>query len=353
MIQPKKHLINLTRTPITPEDRIGKVLRLDRNERTTAFPKEHLARILASVTPDEMTAYPEVEPFYHKLAGWLGVRREELLIASGSDTNIKMVFEVYVEEGDEVVVITPTYGMYAVYCRMFGAKAREVLYDPDMSLPVSRVVEAIGLKTKLVTIANPNHTGTVISEEGLAGIIKAAKAVNALVVIDEAYYHFYPKTMLGYIHQFDNLIIVRTLSKAFGIAPLRVGYMVSNQEIIKQLYKVKQTHDITFFSAKAGSYLLDHLEIMQDYVREVNEAKAYLYARLPKMGFAVLKSEANFMYFKVPAGADPDKIVSGLAQKKIMIKGPFNQTPFKGHLRVTVGTVPQMTALCDGLGEGD
>ena len=351
MIEPRKFLKNLTRTPITPEDRIGKVHRLDRNERTTAFPKEHLQKILASVTMDEMVAYPEVEPFYHKLACWLKVDREELLVASGSDTCIKMVFEVYVQEGDEVVVISPTYGMYLVYCRMFGATAREVFYDPDLSLPLERVLGAITPKTKLVAIANPNHTGTVIAEADLLKVIQAAQKVNALVLIDEAYHHFYPGTMVAFIRQFDNLIIIRTFSKSFGIAPLRVGYTVSNKEIIKQLYKVKQTHDITFFSAKTGSYLLDHLEVMTDYATQVNRAKDVLYQRLPAMGFEVLRSEANFVFFKCPAKVDAKKLLGDLEKKKIILKGPFNQIPFTGHLRVTVGSPGQMNMVCDAIKE--
>ncbi len=107
MIEPRKFLKDLVRTPITPEDRIGKLWRLDRNERTTGFPEEHLRNILASISSEEMVAYPELEPFYQKLADWLGVDRREVLIASGSDTSIKMVFEVYVQQGDEVVIIPP------------------------------------------------------------------------------------------------------------------------------------------------------------------------------------------------------------------------------------------------------
>ena len=347
MIDPKKFLKSLTRTPITPEDRIGKVHRFDRNERTTAFPKEHLQNILNSITVDEMVAYPEVEPFYNKLAKWLGVNRDELLIASGSDASIKMVFEVYVGEGDEVVVVSPTYGMYVVYCKMFGAVAKEVFYDPDLSLPIERVITAIGPKTRLVAIANPNHTGTVIAEADLVKVIEAARKANALVFIDEAYYHFYPHSMIGYVSKFDNLIIIRTFSKSFGIAPLRIGYTVSNKEIIRQLYKVKQTHDITFFSAKAGSYLLDHLEIMADYVDQVNKAKDVLYRRLAPMGFQALHSEANFVFFKCPPQVDGKKLLVDLEKKKIILKGPFNQAPFTGHLRVTVGSPQQMNMVCD------
>src|SRR3972149_759306 len=120
MIEPKKNIKNLFRSPSAFESRIGKIMRCDRNERTTPFPKEHLKRILDSICPEDVVAYPELEPFYMKLSDWLKVEREQVLLTSGSDTGIRAVFEVYVEEGDEIVVLSPTYGMYAVYCDMFG-----------------------------------------------------------------------------------------------------------------------------------------------------------------------------------------------------------------------------------------
>lgn len=192
MILPKKHLRNLTRTPITPENRIGKIFRFDRNERTTPFPEEHLKAILKIVTPEELVAYPEIEPFYRKLANWLKLERDEILVASGSDTNIKMVFETYIDEGDEVVIISPTYAMYLVYSQMFGATAREVFYNGDFTLKTEDVENLINPKTKLVVISNPNHTGTVIDQNDLIQIIRKARNFNSLVLIDEAYYHFYP-----------------------------------------------------------------------------------------------------------------------------------------------------------------
>ncbi len=140
------------------------------------------------------------------------------------------------------------------------------------------------------------------------------------------------------LHQYGN-----------GIAALRIGVVAASKGIIKELYKVKQTHDITFFSAKTGSYLLDHMDIVTDYVDEVNKAKDMLYRRLPKMGFDVLPSEANFMFFKCPANMDPKKVLADLAKKKIILKGPFDRLPFTGHLRVTVGTPAQMNMVCDEL----
>lgn len=347
MTKPKKHIIGLSRTPPSFEDRAGKVYRFDRNEKTTPFPEKHLRKILENIHPDEMIAYPELEPLYQKLAKWLNIDRSELLITSGSDTGIKAVYEVYVEDGDEIIILSPTYGMYYVYGRMFGATTKEVFYDDDLSLPVGRLLELINEKTKLVAIANPNLTGTVIFDHDLIKVIEESKKVNALVLLDEAYYHFYNGTMISFINKYDNLIILRTFSKGFGIAPLRVGYVASNKEIIDQLYKVKLTHEITVFGKKFGSYLLENLEILNDYVDQVFKAKEVLYDRLPKIEFEVLKSHANFVFFKPPSNINSKQLMARLEEKRIFIKGPFTKKPFSGHLRVTVGTQDQMNMFCD------
>jgi len=342
MVEAKKYIKGLFRTLPESAKRAGKIVRLDRNEHTTPFPERHLRNILDNITPDEIAAYPELEPFYGKLSKWLKVNRDQLLITSGSDTGIKAIYEVYVEEDDEVVVFPPTYEMYAVYCAMFGGIKKEVLYNEDFSLPVEKVLNAINHKTKLVAIANPNHTGTPFKESELIEIIKAARDNDAMVLIDEAYYHFYEYTMLPYINKFDNLIIARTFSKAFGIAALRVGYLVSNKDTIAQLYKDKLTHEITIVSAKFGEYLLDHLEIMEDYIREVKKGIEYLSKEFRQLGISTPKTYANFLYAKLPEGIDAERMVKLLKEKNFYIRGPFSMPPLKGFIRITVGPVEQM-----------
>ena len=351
MIEPRHCFRSLRRTAPAAEDRIGNVYRFDRNEKTTPFPQEHLKAILAAIHPDEIVAYPQLEPFYQKLASWLGVSRDQVLLASGSDTAIKAVYEVYVDEGDEVVMLTPTYGMYQVYCRMFGAKPIDIRYEADMSLPAERILDAIDDDTKLVALANPNHTGTVISEEDLLTIARKALRHEALVLVDEAYFHFYDRTMIRFVDDYENIVIIRTFSKAFGVAPLRIGYTVANKGVVDQLYKAKLTHEITAFAARTGEYLLDHLEIMRDYVQDVNEGKDVLYRRLPRRDCEVLRSEANFAFFKPPEGIDGKQVIRDLVERRIFIKGPFADVPFNGHLRVTVGTASQMEMFCSAVEE--
>ncbi|MDP2939799.1 MAG: histidinol-phosphate transaminase [Candidatus Omnitrophota bacterium] len=342
MIEPKKNIKPLERVVPNCMDRIGQIVRLERNERTIPFSASHLKKILSSINPEEIVAYPNLEPFYEKLSKWLKVDREELLLTSGSDTGIRAVYEVYVKEGDEVLMFPPTYGMYSVYCDMFGGVRREVFYNEDFSLPLDKVLNAINSKTKLVAIANPNHTATVLKEPELIRIIKKARDSQALVFVDEAYFNFYEKTVVPRINEFDNLIVIRTFSKAFGIASLRIGYLVANKNIIKQLYKVKLTHEITGISARFGEYLLDHLDIMESYVQDVRAGIKYLSKEFEKLGIATPKTHTNFLFAKLPLGVDGKQIVSLLKERRFCIAGPFSITPIEGFIRVTVGPVKQM-----------
>lgn len=343
MIEPKKLIKGFHRNPPAFVGRDNsKVVRLDRNERTTPFPSEHLRRILDGITPHDVAAYPQLEPFYGKLAGWLKVDRTQVLLTAGSDTGIRAVFDVYVEEGDEVLIFPPTYGMYPAYCEMSGAVKKEVFYDEDFSLPLDRALDAINPETKLVAIPNPNHTGTIFKDTELIEIIKKARSNDALVLVDEAYYHFCPHTILPHVNDFDNLIVARTFSKACGIASLRIGYLVSNRETIAELYKVKLSHEITGISAKFGEYLIDHPDITADYAGEVREGIEYLSKEFKKLGIFVPPTQANFLYAKLPPPVAPERVVNLLKERDYNISGPFSLIPIRGFIRITAGPAGQM-----------
>jgi histidinol-phosphate aminotransferase len=346
MIEPKSLLKNIIRIEDVAA-RIGKGMRLDRNERTTPLDTGIVKAVLNSLSSEEMVAYPELEPLYEKIARSTGLTRENILIFSGSDTGVKSLFEVYVEPGDEVVMLKPSYGMYFVYSDMFGAKKIAIEYDCDFRLPVQRVIDRINPKTKLVLLANPNHTGTVLQEEDICRIIEAAARHDALVLLDEAYHQFYPGTMVPYVNQFDNLIVLRTFSKAQGIAGLRIGYAVSQPGNIQNLHKVKLTHEITSVSARFAEYLLDHPEVAQGYVRDVEEGKAYIKEEMTALGLEMIPSVTNFVFIRLPEKVNGTDVVVRLAKKGISIKGPFKGVPLEGLIRITVGPKEQMKELMD------
>jgi len=345
MIEPRRLLKNISRAATNTEERIGKVLRLDHNERTTDLPQSVLDAVWKTIKPEEVVAYPALEGLYGKLAKSLGVARDNLLLTYGSDTAIRMVFDTYVNAGDEVISQTPSYGMFSVYTDMFGAQKVLIEYNADFSLPVTRITDKINVKTKLVILADPNHTGTAMPAEDIIAVIEKAATVNALVLVDEAYHYYYDQSMIGHLERYSNLIIVRTLSKAFGIAPLRVGYLVSQPENIRNLYRIKLTHDITSVSAKFAEYLIDHPEVWQQHVREVNEGKAYLTREFATLGAQVLPSVTNFVFIRLPATIDAAALVRQLEERHIWIKGPFKGVPVDGMIRITVGPVEQMSVL--------
>jgi histidinol-phosphate aminotransferase len=342
MVEPRNLLKNISRAPTNTEGRIGKVMRLDHNERTTPLPEKIIQEIFKTIAPEELVAYPALEGLYAKLAKSLGIPREMLLLTYGSDTAIRMVFDTYVNPGDEAVSLDPSYGMFAVYSDMFGAKKILVGYDADFALPVSRITEKINPKTKLVILADPNHTGTAMDPKDIITVIEKATQVNALVVVDEAYHYFYEKTVIGFLGRYDNLIVVRSLSKAFGIAPLRVGYLASSAANIQNLYKVKLTHDVTSISAKFAEYLIDYPQVWREHVKDVNEGKAYLAKEFAAIGGQVFPSVTNFVFVRLPAGIDAAKLVRKLEERNVSIKGPFKGAPVDGYIRITVGPARQM-----------
>ena len=321
--------------------------RFERNERTTLYTDKQFSDMLSKLSAYDFVVYGELEPFYKKVHEWLNVDRNKILLTSGSDAGIKAVYETFVNEGDEVLVSLPNYAMFSAYTSMFGGKEVSQFYDKDFTLDVAKFINKINLNTKLVIVSNPSHTGTVLSENEMVQIVEKAKSNNSLVIIDEAYHHFYSQSMINNIDKFENLIISRTFSKAFGLASLRIGVLIACKKLIDEIYKVKLVHEITGVAAKIGIYMLDHMEIINHYVDSVNQGKNVIYKRLKNAGFEVLKSESNFVFFKTPDGLNTLELKQYMENNHILISGPFSKKPFDDHLRITIGDQKQMNMLCD------
>ena len=346
MVESKKLISKIWRPEPDKSQRFA-FCRFERNERTTLFSEVVFNDMLSGLTSYDFVAYGELEPFYEKICEWLGVERGNILLTSGSDAGIKAVFETYVNEGDEILISLPNYAMFSVYTSMFGGKEVQHFYNSDLSCDAEGFIKKINQKTKLTVISNPGHTGTVIKEDDLVAVLEKANRNKSLVLLDEAYHHFYPGTMLDYIDSFENLVITRTFSKAFGLASLRIGLLIGCKEVIDELYKVKLVHEITGVAAKIGVYMLDHFDIVNDYLNRVNAGKEILYRRLSVLDFEVLRSEANFVFFKPPGTVIPKELVKYLEDKRVLIKGPFEKHPFDSHLRITVGDEDQINYFCD------
>jgi histidinol-phosphate aminotransferase len=333
---------------LNPEGRKGK-LRLDKNENTAGLPEKMIQEALSGLTAESIATYPEVQPLYEKLADSLGLDVGNLMLAAGSDPAIKSLYELFVGEGDSVVLPKPTYAMFHVYAGMFGATAINIQYGADLSLDQDAILDAISPNVQLVAIANPNSpTGTVVDEGFLRKVVEKAHSAGVVALIDEAYYPFYSGTMLPYVRDYDNMVVTRTFSKAYGLAGLRLGYIAGSESLIDLLKKVRPMYEVTGVAVHFGCYILDHADAVATYVEQVGEGKRYLADEMAKLGFWTHPTHANFMHVRIPDEALRGTITDGLAARDILIIGRQGP-PLEDCIRVSLGPVEQMKRVAESI----
>ena len=341
MVQPKAHLLDVYRSAPEKFDRT-RYLRLDKNENTSNIPASVLEIAKAGITPELISSYPQVYPLYEKLGRVLALDEDYLLLTAGSDAAIKNVFEVFINPSDEIIIPDPTYAMYEIYAQLYQAVLRKVPYGKDLTFSMSDVYKTINDKTKLIALANPNSpTGCVIDPQELEDLIKYVEEMDILLLIDEAYYPYYPHSVIEYIKTHRNLIVARTFSKAYGLASLRLGFAAANPEVISSLAKFRPIYEINGLAVLFGGLLLDHPEVISKNVIDITEGKEFLFREMEKMGFSSYPSYANFLNIKVG-----QKLVTPLTDylktKGILIKPGYAHPALKECIKVTIGPIQQM-----------
>jgi len=341
MTRPKQHLLKIYRTPPEKKDRL-KFLRLDKNEDNVCLPKETLRKILSKVTPDFLASYPQTHLLYESLSKWLGVSEDNLLVTAGSDAAIKAAFETLVCPGDEVVVPYPTFAMFEVYSKIFRAKVKRVVYEKDLSLPMEKMLKSITSKTKLVALPNPNSpTGTVVERSDILNLLKQAKSKGAAVLIDEAYYHFYPNSVIDLIGKYPNLIVTRTFAKAFGLASVRLGFAAAHPKTIKLLRVTRPMYEVNSFAVLFGCAVLEHPEWMERNVRVTLKGKKYIEGEIKKLGLETFRSHANFILVEVGEGK-VRPLVEKMRKLGILIGGSYDHETLKNCIRISLGPKGKM-----------
>ncbi|MGA2917092.1 pyridoxal phosphate-dependent aminotransferase [Methanoregula sp.] len=348
MVRPKSHLEDIYRSSAEKFDRT-RYLRLDKNENTGTIPAPVLEIIKSGITPELISSYPQVYPLYEKLGRVLGLDEDCLLLTAGSDAAIKNVFEVFVNPGDEIIIPDPTYAMYEIYAQLFQGVLQKVPYGADLTFSLDDVYEKITDKTKLIALANPNSpTGCVLDQQELVALIKYAEEKDILLLIDEAYYPYYPHSVIDYIPGCRNLIVTRTFSKAYGLASLRLGFAAANPDTIRSLAKFRPIYETNGLAVLFGCQLLDHPEIISRNVSDITEGREFLFKEMEKMGFSCYPSHTNFLNIRVG-----QKLVIPLTDhlkaRGILIKPGYDHPALKECIRVTIGPIPQMKPVIESI----
>jgi histidinol-phosphate aminotransferase len=270
-----------------------------------------------------------------------------LWVGNGSDEAIDVLVRALAAPGDRVVVAAPTYGVYAARARTHGIGVEEVRLDADYDLDVDRTAVAAE-DAKLVFLCSPNNpTGNLLSEDR---ILELVRRTRCLVAVDEAYVEFAPRRSLAArAGDPERLAVLRTFSKAWGLAGARVGWLAGHPELVRVLDVVGLPYPLSRPAARSALRALELEEEMERRVRRVREERRRLRVGLDELGLEVAPSDANFLLFFVP---EPGGVQRRLADEHgVVVRDRSGLPGLKGALRVTVGTPEENDRFLEGLGE--
>ncbi len=326
--------------------RTGK-LRLDFNENTVGCSPSVLEAVKAGLTPECLAVYPEYGEAKEAVAGYFGVSPSQFVFTNGTDEAIQVFINTYVDDGQEVVVLKPSYAMYRFYAEVAGANIKEVEYPwPDMEFPLQALLDAITPETRAVLLANPNNpTGTGVGLLGIERILHRAR--KAVVLIDEAYYEFCGVTALGEIERVPNLFVCRTFSKVFGMAAMRLGCLFSHEANVSYLHKAQSPYSVNSVAVLAAQAAIEDRAYIQTYVAEVLAARELLCVGLEKLGIRYVPSSGNFVLGEF--GRRAIEVRDALRGQAILVRDRSYEAP--GCVRITVGTREQTRTLLNALEE--
>ncbi len=279
-----------------------------------------------------------------------GVPPRNIFLGNGSDEAIDILFRSFCIPGvDNVILVPPTYGMYEVSANINDIEARKVLLTEEYQLNLEGIAEAIDGHTKMIFICSPNNpTGNSINRDDIETLLAN---FNGLIVIDEAYINFSrQKTFIQELTEYANLVVLQTLSKAWGLAGLRVGMAFASEEIIEVMNKVKPPYNINEASQELALKALDNVSLVNVWIKEILEQRDRLVLNLKHFDFVldIYPSDANFILVKTTA---PKGIYNFLVERGIIVRDRSKIDLCEGSLRITVGTPEENDVLLKTLQE--
>lgn len=304
-------------------------LKLDANEGSNYLLKDEL--IIKNFNPN---LYPDSDSkkLREMMDLYYGCNKDNIMVGNGSSEIINTVINAYCEKGDKVMSFVPSFSMYQTYCDLCGAEYVGVETESDFSQNIDKLIQAANeINPKIVILCNPNNpTGYETSREDIVKLLEGIQ--NSLIILDEAYADFSDNSVINLIDSYENLIVMRTLSKAFGLAGLRVGALIANSETVKYIWKVKVPYNINILSQYAAEQALANIDRVHEYINSVKKHRNELSEKLESLNLQVYPSGANFIFVKTPV----DNLFEKLMECGVLIR-KFN---YKGNVynRITVGT---------------
>lgn len=325
-----------------PRDR--RYVKLNTNE-SPYPPSPQVLEALHGAIGESLRLYPRpmADDLRERAARLYHLRPENVLVGNGSDELLAILMRATIDAAQGVAYPVPTYSLYDTLVEIHDGEAIRIPFPPDFSLPE----ELVEVDARLVIVCNPNSpSGTLIEAESLRPLFRHR---DRLVVIDEAYVDFADGNALELLTEFDNLVILRTLSKSYSLAGMRIGLALGAEKVIGELAKVKDSYNVNRLSMVAGAAALRDPRWMESNVRRIRRSRDALSRRLGELGFEVPPSQANFVLARRP-GEDLGPLYEGLKRRGVLVRH-FPTQDLHDALRITVGTDDEIAVLLKVLGQ--
>ncbi len=335
-MQPRKEVLQM-KPYVPPTSGRENSLRLDFNENTLGC-SQKVIEAIRSISAESLSIYPQYEDIVNKLSKFFSLSSKQIVLTNGTDDGIKLIIETFVNNQDKVLMASPSFPMYKFYAQLCGALIEEVLYNVDLSFPKSEFISKIKEDTRLIIIGNPNNpTGSTVELSYIEHLLIKAQKFNTIVVIDEAYFDYFGESAISLLDDYPNLIILRTFSKAYGLAALRIGCVIAKEDIAEHLLKAKSPYNVNYISVIAINVALDDQRFVSNYVEEVKKSRAFLMNELSKLNLEYFPTEANFLIVKF--GPKYMDIYKYMKEQNILIRDYSKHQLLKECLRVSIGTM--------------
>jgi histidinol-phosphate aminotransferase len=325
------------------------IIKLASNENPLGSSPKAVKTIKKSL--DELHLYPDSNCYYlkEKLASVTGIKKEGILIGNGSDELLKLVAETFLNRGDEVIFADPSFSEYEFTAKIMGAECKSIPLV-DFKHDLEAMLAAVTEKTKIIFICNPNNpTGTIVDADEMDEFM-AQVPEDILVIIDEAYVEYvensgFPRS-LDYINQGKNVIVMRTFSKIYGLAALRIGYGLTTVDIAQAVERVMEPFNVNMLAQKGAAAGLDDFEHVEESKKVNSLGKQFLYGEFNKMGLIYVETEANFIFVDVQK--DCQEVFKKLLQKGIIVR-TGDIFGYSTYIRVTIGSKDENIRFINGL----
>ena len=317
-----------------------KIVKMNLNE-NFAIPNEAVEKLLLDTCRSiDVRAYPPPRGSLaiKAISDFLGFNESEISVANGADEIMDLLMKVFVRRGSKVMVVEPTFPMYTFFAELYGGKKVTVMLKKDFSLNVDAILKKADKDTRLLFVCSPNNpTGNQFRESDIKRLLEEFKGV---VVVDEAYADFATGSVINWIRDYDNLAVLRSFSKAFGLAGLRLGYLVSSKHIVKYVQRVVGPFNVNSVTQQAIVLALQNWSYFKEKINLVVNEREWLMKNLQQIdGVSPYPSDANFILFKVTKTNLTSAVVTErMENRNVLVKDRGHLPLLENCIRVTVGT---------------